>query len=424
MSYTPNSWAVGNPIKISKIQHLETQYSCVFDASAKTFAGAVAVNGVFTAVSTIELGHASDTTLSRVSAGIVAVEGVTLARMGAANTGTFAWGGGSAIGSSSNVALLNAAQTFTANQRVQVSGMNPIFIGQSGSASNYGAISFNNVATFSGMLGFFGRSGDNILYAYTPSGGSFQVGVNDTIALRVTGTDVSTPVLMGSIVASTSYTAISLSGSLANASSLAGFYGRASGSDAGSLYLAATSGQVIGLNIGGNITIASFASKLWLWGETSGAPNSYVQVLRDHSAQPMLSMQSTVATGGTWAVFLNSSGTPQGSIGATGTTATTFNTTSDARLKTDRGIVIDTDILRRTNIHDYLWNETGLPGRGVFAQEAVHVKPSAVTVGNDNGMPWMVDYSKYVPDLIVGWKSHDRRIAELEAEIALLRGGR
>jgi hypothetical protein len=34
--------------------------------------------------------------------------------------------------------------------------------------------------------------------------------------------------------------------------------------------------------------------------------------------------------------------------------------------------------------------------------------------------PWGVDYSKYVPDLIVGWQQHDATIQQLAARIAAL----
>ena len=53
--------------------------------------------------------------------------------------------------------------------------------------------------------------------------------------------------------------------------------------------------------------------------------------------------------------------------------------------------------------------------------------PSAVTVGTDEinaegqlVRPWGVDYSKFVPDLIVGWQQHDATISQLAARIAAL----
>lgn len=106
------------------------------------------------------------------------------------------------------------------------------------------------------------------------------------------------------------------------------------------------------------------------------------------------------------AKFLNSSGAIVGTITSNGTT-TAFNTSSDVRLKTDKGVCQSTDVISKTVIHDFEWLN-GTADRGVFAQEAVLVKPSAVVKGSDetdsegNLMnPWGVDYSKYVPDLIV-----------------------
>ena len=117
-----------------------------------------------------------------------------------------------------------------------------------------------------------------------------------------------------------------------------------------------------------------------------------------------------------------------GAINVNGAT-TTYYTTSDQRLKRDRGVVTETTVLERTVIHDFEWIADGKLGRGVFAQEGVHVLPAAVVEGldelDDEGRlkrPWGVDYAKYVPDLIVGWQQHERRIAELEAQLHALRG--
>jgi len=92
----------------------------------------------------------------------------------------------------SNVALLDTAQTFTATKKVDTSSMtNAIVIGQHGSASAYGVLSFNDATTWSGMLGLVGKgSGDNTLYAYVPTGGSFNIGVNDNQVWKASATGV------------------------------------------------------------------------------------------------------------------------------------------------------------------------------------------------------------------------------------------
>jgi hypothetical protein len=117
-----------------------------------------------------------------------------------------------------------------------------------------------------------------------------------------------------------------------------------------------------------------------------------------------------------------------GQIQTAGNT-TTYGTSSDARLKTDRGIARDTSILERTEIHDYEWNADGTPGRGVFSQDAHKVLPAANAPGTDERdddgrlvKPWSTDYSKYVPDLIVGWQQHKIQLAALRAELDALKG--
>jgi len=129
---------------------------------------------------------------------------------------------------------------------------------------------------------------------------------------------------------------------------------------------------------------------------------------------------SNLATGG-FIIFRNASETAQGSVTATNSTTTAFNTTSDKRMKVDLGAAHTLEVLRNTAVRDFVWKENGIEDRGVFAQDAIFVKPSAVTVGVDSlGLPWSVDYSKYVPDLLVGWQNHESRIAAIEGRLAIV----
>jgi len=112
-------------------------------------------------------------------------------------------------------------------------------------------------------------------------------------------------------------------------------------------------------------------------------------------------------------------GSAIGSIVQSGTTAVTFNTTSDQRLKNDLGTVTSTDVIANTVIHDFTWKTDGSQSRGVFAQEAAKVLPAAVKVGDDGEEvtdQWQVDYSKYVPDIIVELQSLRARVAQLETQ--------
>jgi len=145
----------------------------------------------------------------------------------------------------------------------------------------------------------------------------------------------------------------------------------------------------------------------------------------NHQSPGVISLGSA-GTAPTIQMYFSNANGPIGSIAVAGTT-TTFNTTSDARLRQDRGRLTDTIVLEQTIVHAFDWIAGGLPGRGVFAQEAVEVAPFAVSVGtdelNEQGLlakPWGVDYSKYVPDLIAGWQAHEAKIAKLEAMIEKL----
>lgn len=119
------------------------------------------------------------------------------------------------------------------------------------------------------------------------------------------------------------------------------------------------------------------------------------------------------------------SGLPCGSISFNGA-LTVYATTSDQRLKTDIGVATDTSVIDNTIIHDFTW-ANGVVDKGVFAQEAYKVKPTAVQVGNDNLSkngellkPWGVDYSAYVPDLIVKCQQQDKVIEALLQRITAL----
>ncbi len=123
-------------------------------------------------------------------------------------------------------------------------------------------------------------------------------------------------------------------------------------------------------------------------------------------------------------VIMTSTDTVVGSISHT-TTTTSFNTSSDIRLKTgifaanDSGLVVDAIRIVR-----YDWKTGGHVDYGVIAQELHDVFPLAVTAG-DNGaeitQQWQVDYSKLVPLLVKEVQTLRARMAGAEAEIMALK---
>jgi hypothetical protein len=192
-------------------------------------------------------------------------------------------------------------------------------------------------------------------------------------------------------------------------------------SGAGGIAISALSGS-------GKIELWTAGAKHWtvdnsglFQSGTFGVGNVFAQVLAGAIALGNAGTANTVVE-----YFYNANGSV-GTINTSGSN-TAYNTVSDARLKTDRGLARETSVLERTEIHDYDWIVDGVAGRGVFSQDAHRIKPEANTPGSDDRdaegrlvRPWSTDYSKYVPDLIVGWQQHQAALAALRAEVAALK---
>ena len=105
-------------------------------------------------------------------------------------------------------------------------------------------------------------------------------------------------------------------------------------------------------------------------------------------------------------LFANVAGAGVGGI-VTSATATTYATTSDARLKQDvEPLTGALDVLLALSPVSFTWKVDGSPGRGLLAHELQLVVPEAVVgqpdaVNADGSIqPQQVDYSKLVPYLI------------------------
>src|ERR1700733_2452044 len=113
--------------------------------------------------------------------------------------------------------------------------------------------------------------------------------------------------------------------------------------------------------------------------------------------------------------------TPVGSI-ATNGTSTSFNTTSDERLKTLDGAITESGaIIDKLRAVWFRWKsaEDAKPEPGFVAQQVAKVFPWAVTkgkgrCGTENFQPWQMDAAKLMPVVIAELQSLRRRVAELE----------
>ena len=126
-----------------------------------------------------------------------------------------------------------------------------------------------------------------------------------------------------------------------------------------------------------------------------------------------------------FAGFYNPSGTPLGSIISNGT-ITSYNTTSDKRLKSPLRSWSLGDKFDDLPIGEFTWKESGVIGHGTLAQELYKVYPDAVSKGDDGAMPdpkkveslWQVDYGKLTVPVIAEVKALRARVKTLEQEQA------
>jgi hypothetical protein len=164
---------------------------------------------------------------------------------------------------------------------------------------------------------------------------------------------------------------------------------------------------------------------------TSIANGSQLFVAADNNVQIAgIGVQNLGATASLYfLLFYNNTNGLAGYIQQTGQTTVSYTTSSDQRLKADAGRATDLSALRAIVVHDFRWTADGRADRGIFAQEAHALFPRAIVPGTDArtdsgtlAQPWMTDYSKFVPDLIVGWQQHDADLAELRAMFAAVKG--
>jgi cytoskeletal protein CcmA (bactofilin family) len=149
---------------------------------------------------------------------------------------------------------------------------------------------------------------------------------------------------------------------------------------------------------------------------TTGAPNGtsvYGSAFITNSSNRKTLFQATSTTASsTMQAFFN----PNGLVGtiATSGSATSYNTSSDYRLKEDLQDFNGLEMISNIPVYDYKWKVDESRSYGVMAHELQEVLPNAVSGEKDAEEMQGVDYSKIVPLLV-------KSIQELKAEIELLK---
>ncbi len=311
-------------------------------------------------VGSIELGHATDTTISRVSAGVVAIEGV-------------------------NVVTTSSTDTLT-NKTLTSPTLTTPALGtpSSGTLTNCTFPTLNQNTTGSAATLITGRT-IAITGDLTYTSGSFNGSGN------VTGT-----------------------GTLATVNANVGTFGsggaiptitvNAKGLITGVTTTAVTSGTTITDDTSTNASIfLTFTSA------TSGsisAANVSSTKLTFNPSSGNLGIGTTNAT---------SKLHVSGDVRVTGiVTATDFNSTSDINLKENVKIIVDPlDKITKLNGVTFNWKENQKPSIGVIAQELEKVLPELVTQGDVKS----VNYNGLIGVLIEAVKEQQKQIEELKSII-------
>lgn len=192
--------------------------------------------------------------------------------------------------------------------------------------------------------------------------------------------------------------------------------------------VAITGGSVNGTTVGATTRATGSFTTLRANNNLIVENDTYIQAANPTGGDGGLKLYNTSNnTGSKVARFFGWDGSETGSI-STYVNVTTYTTSSDSRLKENIGVATDASVIDNLIVRDFSWKANGQIDRGVFAQEAFLVKPSAVIEGNDDltehgtlAVPWSVDYSKYIPDIIVYCQQLKKTVTSQQDEIDALK---
>jgi hypothetical protein len=160
-----------------------------------------------------------------------------------------------------------------------------------------------------------------------------------------------------------------------------------------------------------------------LVGKTSTATANVGIELRNDGLLAVTRDTATVAimnrnTNGTIIDFRKSD-TSVGSVSTAGGT-TSYNTSSDARLKDITGEARGLEVITKLNPVAYNWKADGKADEGLIAQEVKEIVPNAVSGSEDEH--YQMDYSKLVTPLVKAVQELEQQVTKLKSEIAKLKG--
>jgi len=105
---------------------------------------------------------------------------------------------------------------------------------------------------------------------------------------------------------------------------------------------------------------------------------------------------------------------------AINSSSTTYNTSSDARLKDVTGEARGLEVINALNPVSYNWKVDGKEDEGLIAQECEDIVPNAITKNSSDY--YGMDYSKLVVHLVKGMQEQQTIIEDLKSRIKTLEG--
>ena len=140
--------------------------------------------------------------------------------------------------------------------------------------------------------------------------------------------------------------------------------------------------------------------------------------IETHNGSNTLELNQTATTNRYFVIVTNPNGAI-GSIQGSGTT-TTYNTTSDYRLKEDLRDFNGLDLISKIPVYDFKWKLDDTRSYGVIAHELAEVLPNAVAGEKDDKEMQQADYSKLVPILLKATQEQQEIIEDLKKRIETL----
>ena len=145
-----------------------------------------------------------------------------------------------------------------------------------------------------------------------------------------------------------------------------------------------------------------------------GTSNFGSAFIRESDDRATLFMATSRSTAAALQIFYNTNGVV-GSIAVSGS-ATTYNTTSDYRLKEDLQDFKGLDLVSKIPVYNYKWKADESRSYGVMAHELQEVLPQAVSGDKDAEEMQSVDYSKIVPLLVKSIQELSAKLESLECQ--------